>query len=80
MSDVLEQAREIIAAGVGCHRHCEKEPVGCGCEDDARRVMGLEREACAKVLDGKAQELRRIRDPGMASHCQMLAKLIRERE
>lgn len=43
----------------------------------AAAVMA-ERERCAKVLEAKAQELYEMRDPGMANHCRMLAREIRE--
>lgn len=46
-------------------------------QEEISDLLRGEREACARLLDEKAQELRRIRDPGMANHCQMLANLIR---
>lgn len=46
---------------------------------EIEKTRMAEREACAKVLDDRAQELRRQRDPGMANHCQSLATAIRNR-
>lgn len=45
-------------------------------------ALGLirdERVACAALLDKRAQEYNRQRDPGMANHCRQLARAIRAR-
>lgn len=60
--------------------YTSSEPRRCDVECPAharayRKAVADEREECAKVLDDVAQE-----DPGMANHCRMLARRIRERE
>lgn len=37
-----------------------------------------ERERCAALLEARAQEFNRLRDPGMANHCRSLAARIRK--
>lgn len=41
-------------------------------------AIEAERERAAKVLDDRAQEYNKIRDPGMANHCRALARTIRK--
>lgn len=38
-----------------------------------------ERDACVEKLNEKAQDFNRQRDPGMANHCRMMARIISER-
>lgn len=46
---------------------------------DVEAAKLAERAACAALLDAKAREFNRLRDPGMANHCRVLAREIRAR-
>ncbi len=38
---IEDRAREIIANGCSCDRHCEQAGDGCGCRDDARTIIDM---------------------------------------
>ncbi len=41
---IIERAKEIIAAGCGCDRHCKKyddDEAHCGCLEEAKSIHGL---------------------------------------
>lgn len=46
-TELLKAAKEIVANGCSCDRHCEDLPLAdvyCGCEDDARKIIDLVRQ------------------------------------
>lgn len=46
-TEMLEQAKEIIASGCGCDRNCESLPAAdfyCGCQDEAEKIIRLVRQ------------------------------------
>jgi hypothetical protein len=42
-TDLIEQAKEIIATGCSCDRLCEREDF-CGCKDEAEQIVRLVRQ------------------------------------
>lgn len=42
-TELVNEAKEIIANDCGCHRECENEDY-CGCEDEARQIIDLVRK------------------------------------
>lgn len=58
--NLLEQAKEIIAEGCGCHRECEQltrsEDWYCGCEKDAEKIIALVRAEYRKA-ESEAEQI-----------------------
>lgn len=40
---LIEECREVIANGFGCHRDCEHWGSHCGCREDAKKVIAKAR-------------------------------------